>query len=148
MENLVDNTGKINKGEVMRRALANVESLSEKEILDAIKSLVKILPKETKYLFLNSRDINYNQMFIIDGCTKKEIANHLLGYLKDSSFVTTNENAGPMNIEHHNMIDIKDFSLNKDSQRLDLYIDGIYFKLEQASWQVEVIKDMLDKEGK
>ena len=53
-----------------------------------------------------------------------------------------------MNIEHHNMIDIKDFSLNKDSQRLDLYIDGIYFKLEQASWQVEVIKDMLDKEGK
>lgn len=142
--NLVNDSGKINKGELIKRALENVDTVSVELLYDGLLEFAEVV-KEGSYLSLNSREINYMQIFITEGCTPKQVAMHILDYLSESSFVTTSEDSVliPTNsIKHHNMIDVKDFEVLPKEERMDLYIDGHYFKLQHAGWQVENILDM------
>lgn len=139
---LIDEKGRIKKGEILRNALKDVETLSEKVIFDSFKKYLKHKDnRNIEFLALNSRDINYMQIFKIETNDKEEIADYIIDFLKDSSFVTTTEDnvlVATNSIEYHSMIDIKD--IEDEGNGLGLYIDGYYFRLYNAAWQIETIK--------
>lgn len=139
---LIDEKGRIKKGELLRNALKDAETLSEKVIFDSFKKYLKHKDnRNIEFLALNSRDINYMQIFKIETNDKEEIADYIIDFLKDSSFVTTTEDnvlVATNSIEHHSMIDIKD--IEDEGNGLGLYIDGYYFRLYNAAWQIETIK--------
>lgn len=140
MENIVDSSGKIKKGEMIERALADAPSLDKeiiaKKILDYVKGA-----KNSKYFIINSRKINYIQVFVkTEAADAQKVADHILDFLEESTFITCSEDSvlvATNKLTEHKMIDIKDIDEEKDG--LGLYIDGIYFKLYEADWQVEEV---------
>ena len=140
MENIVDSSGKIKKGEMIERALADAPSLDKEIIAKKILNYVKSA-KNSKYFIINSRKINYIQVFVkTEEADAKKVADHILDFLEESTFVTCSEDSvlvATNELVEHKMIDIKDIDEEKDG--LGLYIDGIYFKFYSASWQVEEI---------
>lgn len=140
MENIVDASGKIKKGEMIERALADAPSLDKEIIAKKILNYVKSA-KNSKYFIINSRKINYIQVFVkTKGADAKKVADHILDFLEESTFITCSEDSvlvATNKLTEHKMIDIKDIDEEKDG--LGLYIDGIYFKLYDAGWQVEEV---------
>lgn len=140
MENIVDSSGKIKKGEMIERALADAPSLDKEIIAEKILNYIKGA-KDSKYFIINSRKINYIQVFVkTKGADAKKVADHILDFLEESTFITCSEDSvlvATNKLTEHKMIDIKDIDEEKDG--LGLYIDGIYFKLYDADWQVEEV---------
>lgn len=140
MENIVDSSGKIKKGEMIERALAGAPSLDKEIIAKKILNYVKGA-KNSKYFIINSRKINYIQVFVkTEGADAQKVADHILDFLEESTFITCSEDSvlvATNELAEHRMIDIKDIDEEKDG--LGLYIDGIYFKLYDAGWQVEEV---------
>lgn len=140
MENIVDSSGKIKKGEMIERALASAPSLDKEIIAKKILNYVKGA-KNSKYFIINSRKINYIQVFVkTEGTDAQKVADHILDFLEESTFITCSEDSvlvATNKLTEHKMIDIKDIDEEKDG--LGLYIDGIYFKLYDAGWQVEEV---------
>ena len=140
MENIIDESGKIKKGEIIERALASAPVLDKEMIAEKILDYVKNA-KNSKYFILNSRKINYTQVFVkTEAADTKKVTDHILDFLEESTFVTCSEDSvlvATNELVEHKMIDIKDIDEEKDG--LGLYIDGIYFKFYSASWQVEEI---------
>lgn len=140
MENIVDSSGKIKKGEMIERALASAPSLDKEIIAKKILNYVKGA-KNSKYFIINSRKINYIQVFVkTEGADAQKVADHILDFLEESAFITCSEDSvlvATNELAEHRMIDIKDIDEEKDG--LGLYIDGIYFKLYDAGWQVEEV---------
>ena len=136
---LIDEKGRIKKGEIMKNALEKAPSLEEKDIK---KVLVEYFNKnKMKYIGLNSRDINYMQLFINDKKDSNLIADYIIDFLKESSFVTNSEDAVLVptnNMQYHSMIDIKDIFIKDNA--VEIYIDGIFFNLYNAEFQIETIK--------
>ncbi|MER2227239.1 MAG: hypothetical protein ABS916_09310 [Carnobacterium sp.] len=140
MENIIDESGKIKKGEIIERALASAPVLDKEIIAEKILDYVKNA-KNSKYFILNSRKINYTQVFVkTETADAKKVTDHILDFLEESTFVTCSEDSvlvATNELVEHKMIDIKDIDEEKDG--LGLYIDGIYFKFYSAGWQVEEI---------
>lgn len=140
MENIVDSSGKIKKGEMIERALASAPSLDKEIIAKKISNYVKGA-KNSKYFIINSRKINYIQVFVkTEEADAQKVADHILDFLEESTFITCSEDSvlvATNKLAEHKMIDIKDIDEEKDG--LGLYIDGIYFKLYDAGWQVEEV---------
>lgn len=140
MENIIDESGKIKKGEIIERALASAPVLDKEIIAEKILDYVKNA-KNSKYFILNSRKINYTQVFVkTETADDKKVTDHILDFLEESTFVTCSEDSvlvATNELVEHKMIDIKDIDEEKDG--LGLYIDGIYFKFYSAGWQVEEI---------
>lgn len=140
MKNIIDESGKIKKGEMIERALADAPSLDKEIIIEKILNYIKGA-KDSKYFIINSRKINYIQVFVkTKGADAKKVADHILDFLEESTFITCSEDSvlvATNNLTEHKMIDIKDIDEEKDG--LGLYIDGIYFKLYEADWQVEEV---------
>ena len=140
MENIIDESGKIKKGEIIERALASAPVLEKEVIAEKILSYIK-KAKNSKYFILNSRKINYTQVFVkTEAADAKKVADHILDFLEESTFVTCSEDSvlvATNELVDHKMIDIKDIDEEEDG--LGLYIDGIYFKFYSAGWQVEEI---------
>lgn len=140
MKNIIDESGKIKKGEMIERALASAPSLDKEIIAEKILNYIKGA-KDSKYFIINSRKINYIQVFVkTEGTDAQKVAGHILGFLEESTFITCSEDSvlvATNKLSEHKMIDIKDIDEEKDG--LGLYIDGIYFKLYDAGWQVEEV---------
>lgn len=140
MKNIIDESGKIKKGEMIERALADAPSLDKEIIIEKILNYIKGA-KDSKYFIINSRKINYIQVFVkTKGADAKKVADHILDFLEESTFITCSEDSvlvATNKLTEHKMIDIKDIDEEKDG--LGLYIDGIYFKLYDADWQVEEV---------
>lgn len=140
MKNIIDESGKIKKGEMIERALADAPSLDKEIIAEKILNYIKGA-KDSKYFIINSRKINYIQVFVkTKGADAKKVADHILDFLEESTFITCSEDSvlvATNKLTEHKMIDIKDIDEEKDG--LGLYIDGIYFKLYDADWQVEEV---------
>lgn len=140
MKNIIDESGKIKKGEMIERALASAPSLDKEIIAEKILNYIKGA-KDSKYFIINSRKINYIQVFVkTKGADAKKVADHILDFLEESTFITCSEDSvlvATNKLTEHKMIDIKDIDEEKDG--LGLYIDGIYFKLYDADWQVEEV---------
>lgn len=140
MENIIDESGKIKKGEMIERALADAPSLDKEIIAKKILNYVKSV-KNSKYFIINSRKINYVQVFVkTEEADAQKVADHILDFLEESTFITCSEDSvlvATNKLVEHKMIDIKDIDEEKDG--LGLYIDGIYFKLYDAGWQVEEV---------
>lgn len=140
MKNIIDESGKIKKGEMIERALADAPSLDKEIIAEKILNYIKGA-KDSKYFIINSRKINYIQVFVkTKGADAKKVADHILDFLEESTFITCSEDSvlvATNKLTEHKMIDVKDIDEEKDG--LGLYIDGIYFKLYDADWQVEEV---------
>lgn len=140
MKNIIDESGKIKKGEMIERALADAPSLDKEIIAEKILNYIKGA-KDSKYFIINSRKINYIQVFVkTKGADAKKVADHILDFLEESTFITCSEDSvlvATNKLTEHKMINIKDIDEEKDG--LGLYIDGIYFKLYDAGWQVEEV---------
>lgn len=140
MKNIIDESGKIKKGEMIERALADAPSLDKEIIIEKILNYIKGA-KDSKYFIINSRKINYIQVFVkTKEADAKKVADHILDFLEESTFITCSENSvlvATNKLTEHKMIDVKDIDEEKDG--LGLYIDGIYFKLYDADWQVEEV---------
>lgn len=138
---MVNEKGQIKKGELIKRALENAEVLDSSIIRKEIYNYVKEEHTHTNFLALNSRDLNYMQLFRLNNRTPEIITDHIIDFLNDSHFVTCSEDNVLVNtnkIEEHKMSDIKEID-NTETDGLGLYIDGIYFKLYNANWQVEEV---------
>lgn len=138
--NIIDQSGKIKKGEIIERALASAPVLDKEIIAEKLLKYIKNA-KDSKYFILNSRRINYVQVFVkTETADAQKVADHILDFLEESTFITCSEDSVlvPTNeLIEHNMIDIKDIEEEEDG--LGLYINGIYFKFYSAGWQVEEI---------
>lgn len=138
--NIIDQSGKIKKSEIIERALASAPVLDKEVIAEKILNYVKKV-KDSKYFILNSRKINYVQVFVkTEKADAQKVADHILDFLEESTFITCSEDSvlvATNELVEHNMIDVKDIEEEKDG--LGLYIDGIYFKFYSAGWQVEEI---------
>ena len=120
MENIVDSSGKIKKGEMIERALAGAPSLDKEIIAKKILNYVKGA-KNSKYFIINSRKINYIQVFVkTEGADAQKVADHILDFLEESTFITCSEDSvlvATNKLAEHKMIDIKDidnFELNME----------------------------------
>lgn len=139
------------KSDLITQALKDAPKLSEEDIYQAVLTFVR--KSFEKYFWINSRDINYNVVFDRTESTDKEVAQHILGYLKDSSFCQPKENIKDKNendIVEADMIDMMDVRDIDDTSHgeLGLYIGLTYFKLVSNDWIVESVKDFTQKDKK
>lgn len=131
---IIEQNGEIKIGELKRMALEKAPTLSKKQIRQELSSFIGGLDSRTKYLFLNSKEINYIQVFKLETESVKKTVDHLIDFLNESSFFTLENEE----LVEHQMINIKDIE-HDSSSSAGLYPDGHYFRLEAANWVVEDI---------
>lgn len=133
------------KGDLMKQSIVNAPPLEIDVIRD---TLVSFLRENTeKYVWLNSRSLNYNMVFEVGLHDDKEITEHIISYLSESSFCEPKDNVllavdkeKKVDTKMVPMLDIRDISYNKDLNEVDLFIGLTHFKLSGNSWIVEKIK--------
>ena len=144
MNNIIDNKGGIKKSELIKTALKDAPFLTEAQIKNQLELFAKRIKGKHGWLFLNSRDINYNMVFqVYEDATYKQIADYILSFLKESSFADSGDKQdyGLLNFEFVKMMKIKEF-IDEGGTSVGMYIgdNSVYFKLSLENWIVEDIK--------
>lgn len=142
MKYVDEKTGSIKKGKLMEDALKKVETIAPEKVQKVLTEFGKqVIEQSHRFISLHSRDINYTQIFEIkEDVVPEYLAEYILDFFKDSSFATSSEDSDTVVL--HNMLEIKDYELrpSETHPELRLYIDGVFFILASATWQVETIE--------
>lgn len=145
MDNIIDSKGGIKKSELIKTALKDAPFLTEAQIKNQLELFAKRIKGEHGWLFLNSRDINYNMVFqVFEDASYKQIADYILCFLKESSFVDSGDKQdyGLLDsVKFVKMLKIKEF-IDEGETSVGMYIgdSSVYFKLSLENWIVEDIK--------
>lgn len=144
MTEIVNNKGQVTMDSIAKSALRDTEKLNDSDILKSIIGYLAQFKNEIpKYIVLNSKEINYIQVFSQESKTKKEIGNHILDFMKESSFAYSTAVGGvavsiPLSdVELIQMDDVRDYDVKEDG--LELYIGTVFFKIYACDWVVEEV---------
>ncbi len=141
----IDEKGKIKKSDLIKEQLRNAPKLDENLIFAKLSAFCSTaLNRKVHYLFLNSREVNYNMMFDISKAPNgRLIANYIMDYLNESSYVGCDEQEPGLvsvdELKQHPMNDIRDFD-DTNSNILGIYIGLEYFQLSFADYLLEVVR--------
>lgn len=138
--------GKIKKNDLMKHILKDMEPLTEKQIRKSILTFLNKEMKKSNVIALNARSVNYTMVFNIkQGATPPVVANHIVSFLKDSSFLEApyDENLDISiptdDLKQVSLINVKDV-VEEDNGDIGLFIGSTYFKLFGANWILENVK--------
>lgn len=134
-----EKTGAIKKHDLMVSFLENAPTIEIKTIKEVLKEYFGI-NKNTNYHLLNSKMVNYNQVFHTNGASKMKKVDHLIDYLTESGFVASQDGGSTVMIDAEAvftpMTDIRDIEIDDDGN-LSMYIGATYFTLTPADHIVE-----------
>lgn len=142
MKYVDEKTGSIKKGKLIEDALKKAETIAPEKVKKVLTEFGKqVVEHNHRFISLHSRDINYTQIFEVkEDVVPEYLAEYILDFFKDSSFATYSEDSDTVSL--HDMLEIKDYELrpSETHPELRLYIDGTFFLLASATWQVETIE--------
>lgn len=132
--------GGIKKGDLIRQTLATAPPMDMNDVENELNKFMNLCLN--KYIWLNSRELNYNMVFKRGLATNVDTAKHIISYLLESSFcqpeIDYNESAETfVEAQIVPMTDIRAIQYDQKNKEIDLYIGLTHFKLTGNDWIIE-----------